>query len=131
MLFYSVRKGEQTRKKIVGRALALVGEVGLDGLSIGALAEEAKLSKSGLFAHFKSKEALQIGVLQATIDRFTDQVIRPALAAPRGEPRLRLLFEKNSTGSAAAKAAAGASSRSWRASTPTDRDPFETVWPRR
>lgn len=90
-----MRKGEQTRRKIVGRALALVGEVGLDGLSIGALAEETKLSKSGLFAHFKSKEALQIGVLQATIDRFTDQVIRPALAAPRGEPRLRLLFEKN------------------------------------
>ncbi len=67
----------------------------MDGLSIGALAEETKLSKSGLFAHFKSKEALQLDVLQAMIDRFTQAVIRPALAAPRGETRVRTLFEKN------------------------------------
>lgn len=91
----AARKGEQTRKKILGRALALAGEVGLDGLSIGALASETRLSKSGLFAHFKSKETLQLEVLQATIDRFIAQVIQPALKAPRGEPRIRLLFQKN------------------------------------
>src|SRR5271156_5156163 len=55
-------KGEQTRRTIVSRALGLVSDVGYEGLSIGALAEESKLSKSGLFAHFKSKEALQLGV---------------------------------------------------------------------
>jgi AcrR family transcriptional regulator len=91
----AVSKGEHTRRKIVGRALALAGETGLDGLSLGVLAEDTRLSKSGLFAHFRSKEALQLGVLQAMTERFTDQVIRPALLAPRGEPRLRLLFERN------------------------------------
>ena len=87
-------KGEQTRRAIVSRALSLVSEVGYEGLSIGVLAEETKLSKSGLFAHFKSKEALQLGVIQEVINRFTLRVVQPALAAPRGEPRLRVLFEK-------------------------------------
>jgi AcrR family transcriptional regulator len=62
-------KGEQTRRAIVSRALSLVSEVGYEGLSIGVLAEEAKLSKSGLFAHFKSKEALQLGVVQESHNR--------------------------------------------------------------
>jgi AcrR family transcriptional regulator len=87
-------KGEQTRRAIVSRALSLVSEVGYEGLSIGVLAEEVKLSKSGLFAHFKSKEALQLGVIQEVINRITLSVVQPALAAPRGEPRLRVLFEK-------------------------------------
>ena len=86
-------KGEQTRRGIISRALGIVSEVGFEGLSIGALAQEAKLSKSGLFAHFKSKEALQLGVLQEVINRFTLQVVQPALVAPRGEPRLCVLFE--------------------------------------
>jgi AcrR family transcriptional regulator len=87
-------KGEETRRTIVSRALSLVSEVGWEGLSIGVLAEEVKLSKSGLFAHFKSKEALQLGVVQEVINRITLNVVQPALAAPRGEPRLRVLFEK-------------------------------------
>jgi AcrR family transcriptional regulator len=87
-------KGEQTRRAIVSRALSLVSEIGYEGLSIGVLAEEVKLSKSGLFAHFKSKEALQLGVIQEVINRITLAVVQPALAAPRGEPRLRVLFEK-------------------------------------
>lgn len=91
----SISKGEQTRRKIVSRALSMASEVGFEGLSIGALAEEAKLSKSGLFAHFKSKEALQLEVLQEVINRFTLQVVQPAMAAPRGEARLRVLFEKD------------------------------------
>ncbi|WP_043113172.1 TetR/AcrR family transcriptional regulator [Solimonas flava] len=87
-------KGEQTRRLILDRALTMAGEVGLEGVSIGALAEETGLSKSGLFAHFKSKEALQLEVLQEAITRFTVQVLQPVLATPRGEPRVRRLFDK-------------------------------------
>lgn len=87
-------KGEQTRQTILSRALSIVSDVGYEGLSIGVLAEETKLSKSGLFAHFKSKEALQLGVIQEVVNQFTLRVVQPALAAPRGEPRLRVLFEK-------------------------------------
>jgi AcrR family transcriptional regulator len=87
-------KGEQTRHAIISRALAIVSDVGYEGLSIGVLAKETKLSKSGLFAHFKSKEALQLGVIQEVIERFTLRVVQPALSSPRGEARLRVLFEK-------------------------------------
>jgi AcrR family transcriptional regulator len=87
-------KGEQTRQAILASAVTLVSEVGYEGLSIGVLAEKTNLSKSGLFAHFKSKEALQLGVLQEVVNRFTLRVVQPAFAAPRGEPRLRVLFEK-------------------------------------
>ena len=87
-------KGEQTRRAIISRALAIVSDVGYEGLSIGVLAKETRLSKSGLFAHFKSKEALQLGVVQEVIDRFTLRVVQPALSSARGEPRLRVLFEK-------------------------------------
>jgi AcrR family transcriptional regulator len=87
-------KGEQTRRAIIAHALGIVSDVGYEGLSIGVLAQEAKLSKSGLFAHFKSKEALQLGVVQEVVGLFTQRVIQPALASARGEPRLRVLFEK-------------------------------------
>jgi AcrR family transcriptional regulator len=88
-----VNKGEQTRQEIVDRALALAGEVGLQGLSLGVLAAGVSLSKSGLFAHFRSKEALQVEVLQRAIDNFIQDVVAPALRKPRGEPRLRTLFD--------------------------------------
>jgi AcrR family transcriptional regulator len=87
-------KGEQTRRAIISHALGIVSDVGYEGLSIGVLAQDAKLSKSGLFAHFKSKEALQLGVVQEVVSRFTQRVVQPALASPRGEPRLRVLFDK-------------------------------------
>ncbi|MGO9995414.1 MAG: TetR/AcrR family transcriptional regulator [Steroidobacteraceae bacterium] len=87
-------KGEQTRRTILSHALGIVSDVGYEGLSIGVLAEGTKLSKSGLFAHFKSKEALQLGVIQEVVNQFTLRVVQPALASPRGEPRLRVLFEK-------------------------------------
>jgi len=89
-----ISKGEQTRRAVISRALAVVSDVGYEGLSIGVLAKETKLSKSGLFAHFKSKEALQLGVVQEVVNRFTLRVVQPALSSPRGEPRLRVLFEK-------------------------------------
>ena len=89
----SVSKGEQTRQEIVERALALAGEVGLEGVSLGVLAASLNLSKSGLFAHFKSKEALQVDVLQRAIDHFIQDVVVPALKQPRGEPRVTTLFD--------------------------------------
>jgi len=87
-------KGEATRQAILERAAAQASRVGLEGLSIGALAEELGLSKSGLFAHFGSKEALQVQVLEHAAERFTRLVIEPALKAPRGERRVRALFER-------------------------------------
>lgn len=86
-------KGEATRAAILETATGLAVRVGLEGLSIGALAQALGMSKSGVFAHFKSKEALQVAVLDDAADRFVEAVVRPALRAPRGEPRLRALFE--------------------------------------
>ncbi len=89
-----MRKGESTRHSILNQAVALASQTGLEGLSIGSLAERLSLSKSGLFSHFRSKEALQIQVLDAASVRFSDLVLRPAVQAPRGEPRIRALFER-------------------------------------
>src|SRR4029434_1066244 len=87
-------KGQLTRQTILDHASALASRVGLEGLSIGGLAEDLNLSKSGLFAHFRSKEALQIQVLEHAAARFTEAVIKPALATPRGEPRVRAVFDR-------------------------------------
>jgi AcrR family transcriptional regulator len=89
-----VRKGDATREAIVDRAIDLARRVGLEGLTIGRLAEDLDLSKSGLFAHFRSKEALQVQVLEGAAARFVAMVLEPAIKAPRGEPRLRMLFER-------------------------------------
>jgi AcrR family transcriptional regulator len=86
-------KGEITRQQILEHAVALASKVGLGGLTIGSLADNLGLSKSGLYAHFQSKEALQLKTLEAGAERFVDAVVRPALKASRGEPRLRALFE--------------------------------------
>ena len=69
-----------------GARSSLASRVGLSGLSIGRLAQELDLSKSGLFSHFHSKEALQIQVLEYGADRFVEDVVKPALEAPRGIP---------------------------------------------
>lgn len=86
-------KGELTRERIVEAATALASRVGLEGLSIGALATELNLSKSGLFGHFGSKEELQLQVLEATVARFEREVFHSAIKQPRGEARVRALFE--------------------------------------
>lgn len=85
-------KGEETRQAILDEALALCSQIGVSGLSIGSLAEKAGMSKSGLFAHFGSKEELQIAVVREAQQRFVDTVVRPALKAPRGIARLRALL---------------------------------------
>lgn len=88
-----IQKGEMTRQTILEHATALASQVGLEALSFGRLAEDLNLSKSGLFAHFKSLQALQLRVLEFAAERFAETVIRPALKTPRGEPRLRAVFE--------------------------------------
>lgn len=86
-------KGIQTRQAIVEEALRLTSLVGLDALSIGQLAAAVGMSKSGLFAHFSSKEQLQLEVLRAASERFVARVLAPAVKEPRGVPRIRALFE--------------------------------------
>jgi AcrR family transcriptional regulator len=87
-------KGAQTREAIVDTAVELAFRVGLGGLTIGELARAQQMSKSGLFAHFRSKEALQLAALARARETFVDLVVRPALTAPRGLPRIRELFER-------------------------------------
>ena len=87
-------KGKQTRAAIVDAALGLASQMGLEGLSIGALAEVTGMSKSGVFAHFGSREELQISVVREYHARFEDEVFRPSMAARRGLPRLRELFDR-------------------------------------
>ena len=86
-------KGDETRRSILDQALRLASLQGLGQVSIGLLAGAAGLSKSGLFAHFRSKEQLQLAVLREASDRFVGKVIAPALREPRGEPRLRALLD--------------------------------------
>jgi AcrR family transcriptional regulator len=88
------QKGQQTRAAILDAALGLASHMGLEGLSIGALAEVTQMSKSGVFAHFGSREELQISVVREYHARFEEEVFYPALAEPRGLPRLRTLFER-------------------------------------
>ena len=85
-------KGQQTKAAIVDAALALAAQIGLEGLSIGAVAELTQMSKSGVFAHFGSREELQISVVREYHHRFEQEVFYPALKSPRGLPRLRAMF---------------------------------------
>lgn len=87
-------KGAATREAVIDEALRQAVALGLEGISLGRLAQSLELSKSGLFAHFKSKEALQLAVLDEAAERFRRRVVEPALGAPRGVQRLRALFER-------------------------------------
>ncbi len=89
-----LQKGQQTRAAILDAALALASHIGLEGLSIGALAEVTGMSKSGVFAHFGSREELQISVVTEYHAKFEDEVFLPAMRAGRGLPRLRALFDR-------------------------------------
>jgi AcrR family transcriptional regulator len=90
----SASKGEQTRAAILDRAVDLASAEGLEGLTIGRLAAELRMSKSGLFAHFGSKQELQLATIEAAAERFRIAVIEPALEASDGAPRLRALGER-------------------------------------
>ena len=88
----AAQKGQQTKAVIIDAALNLAAQIGLEGLSIGAIAEVTQMSKSGVFAHFGSREELQISVVREYHARFEQEVFYPALTAERGLPRLRALF---------------------------------------
>ncbi|GAA2162498.1 MULTISPECIES: TetR/AcrR family transcriptional regulator [Glycomyces] len=88
-----MRKGEMTRQAILDEAVRMARYSGLSGLTIGSLAAAADMSKSGLYAHFKSKEALQLACMERNGEQFIDEVIRPALAKPRGITRLQAIVE--------------------------------------
>jgi len=88
-----VSKGQQTKAAILDEAVGIASRVGFNALTIGQLAESTGMSKSGLFAHFRSKEALQLDTLHRAQERFNDLVIRPALSAPRGRPRVEALVD--------------------------------------
>ena len=85
-------KGDDTRRAILDLALDLASKIGLEGLTFGVLAKRAGMSKSGLYAHFDSKESLQCRVLDAAAKRFVDVVLAPALKRSRGLPRIEELF---------------------------------------
>jgi len=89
----ALQKGQQTKAVIVEAALGLATHIGLEGLSIGALADVTGMSKSGVFAHFGSREDLQISVINEYHQRFEQEVFYPAMAAPRGVARLRAMFD--------------------------------------
>jgi AcrR family transcriptional regulator len=88
------RKGDQTRAAIVDAALAMASREGLEGLTIGTLADQMQMSKSGVFAHFGSREDLQLAVLKEYVQRFVAEVLRPAVKKPRGLPRLEAILDR-------------------------------------
>jgi len=90
----STEKGSATRELILARAYELAQEGGVESLSIGTVAISAGMSKSGVFAHFGSKEQLQLALLESVGVRFVEFVRAPALREPRGLPRLRKLTER-------------------------------------
>jgi AcrR family transcriptional regulator len=87
-------KGERTRHAILDAAAGLATQEGLSSLSIGRLAEATEMSKSGLFAHFGSKEELQMATVRHAASLFVDEVIAPAREAPKGLPRVWALCER-------------------------------------
>jgi AcrR family transcriptional regulator len=92
MSLTATSKGERTRAAILDAALRIVSSAGLDDLTIGTLADATGMSKSGLFAHFGSREELLLAVLAHGQAEFTEVVFQPAMAKPRGLPRLKAMF---------------------------------------
>lgn len=89
-----MRKGELTRAAILDVALDLASRDGLEGLTIGLLADKMNMSKSGVFAHFGSREDLQIEVLKLYHHHFEQEVFYPSMKEPRGLPRLESMFAR-------------------------------------
>lgn len=87
------QRGKSTKDGILDVALKIASQVGIEGLTIGELAKEVGMSKSGLFAHFNSRDNLQLMILERAAELFKNKVLLPAFRQPRGEPRLMALFE--------------------------------------
>src|SRR6516162_8607177 len=92
-VLYHRQRASKTRKEILRTSMDIAAAEGLEGLSIGRLATELQMSKTGIFAHFGSKEQLQLATVEAAKQVFLEQVVQPALAHPRGIPRLRAMLE--------------------------------------
>jgi AcrR family transcriptional regulator len=88
-----IRRGDETRRAVLRRAVDLASVEGLDGVTIGRLAQELKISKSGLFSHFGSKEELQLATIRAARAIFSRAVVAPAMEKPAGIVRLRALLD--------------------------------------
>jgi AcrR family transcriptional regulator len=103
-IFYLMKKGEETKMVILDAGLDMASQYGLEGVSIGSLANLINMSKSGLFAHFQSKENLQVEILKYAGRLFAEDVIVPALKTEAGIPRIKALvknwvsWEDNLTG---------------------------------
>ncbi len=88
-----MKKGEETKQKILDKGFEMASKLGLECLSIGALASATDMSKSGLFGHFQSKENLQLKVMEHAGEIFNQSVIIPALLTPAGIPRIKKVME--------------------------------------
>jgi len=88
-----IPRGEQTRQQILAEAVQIASAEGLEDLTIGRLASDLGMSKSGLFAHFGSKEELQLATVEAAREIFIEEVIRPTLETERGLARLQAMLE--------------------------------------
>jgi len=87
-------KGDDTRISILRKATELASLGGFEGLSVGGLAQAMSMSKSGVFAHFRSKEALDVAVLEYVRERFVDEVLTPSFKAKRGIARVESLRDR-------------------------------------
>ena len=87
-------RSSQRRSEILAHAGQVATHVGLEGLTIGRLADDLRMSKSGLFAHFRSKEELQLHTVESERTRFIELVVRPVLAEPGGKARVQAVFDR-------------------------------------
>lgn len=92
-VLYQRARATRTRAEILSVAVDLASAEGLEGLTIGRLATESHMSKTGIFAHFGSKEQLQLATVGAARQIFLEQVVKPGLTSPRGLPRLNAMLE--------------------------------------
>ena len=92
-VLYHTPRASKTRQEILRTSMDIASAEGLEGLSIGRLASELNMSKTGIFAHFGSKEQLQLATVDAAKQVFLEQVVQPSLTHPRGIPRLRAMLE--------------------------------------
>ena len=93
IVLYHTAQASRTRQEILRVAMDIASAEGLEGLSIGRLATELRMSKTGIFAHFGSKEQLQLATVDAAKQVFLEQIVQPALECSRGIPRLRAMLD--------------------------------------
>jgi AcrR family transcriptional regulator len=93
-VLYRTQQATRTRRRILRAAMDIASAEGLEGLSVGRLASQMKMSKTGIFSHFGSKRELQLATVEAAKQVFLERVVQPALAHPRGALRLTAMLHK-------------------------------------